>query len=249
MSKPLNDRAQASALDDYRITSSIEIFDLLRQVESSRTLVTLSSPEGHNYTTLIWNIEPERELVSFSGESNHAGLRALLESDEVTAVAYLDSIKLQFDLEGLVLVHGDQHNIINARYPRELYRFQRRTSFRVKPSVSALPTAHFVHPLQAQTALSLRVLDVSLGGMALFLHDDIPAIPDGTRVPSCSLRLDDDTWLDVSFVMRHATPNHPETRGSRLGCEFLNLNQGERDLQFYINQTQKRQLALAARKV
>jgi len=49
MSKPLNDRAQASALDDYRITSAIEIFDLLRQVESSRTLVTLSSPEGHSY--------------------------------------------------------------------------------------------------------------------------------------------------------------------------------------------------------
>ena len=103
MSKPLNDRAQASALDDYRITSTIEIFDLLRQVEASRTLVTLSSPEGHSYTTLIWNIEPDRELVGFSGESNHAGLRALLESEEVTAVAYLDSIKLQFDLEGLVL--------------------------------------------------------------------------------------------------------------------------------------------------
>jgi len=34
-----------------------------------------------------------------------------------------------------------------------------------------------------------------------------------------------------------------------LGCEFVNLQQAERDLQQYINQTQKRQLALAARKV
>lgn len=248
MSKPLNDRASRSALDDYRITSTIEIFDLLRQIESSRALVTLSSPKGHSYTTLIWQIEPERGLIGFSGESNHDGLRALLESDEVTAVAYLDSIKLQFDLEGLVLVHGD-HHIINARYPRELYRFQRRTSFRVKPAVSALPTAHFVHPLQPQTNLALRVLDVSLGGMALFLTEDAPAIPDGTRVPSCSLRLDDDTWLDVSFIMRHASPIHPETRGARLGCEFVSLNQAERDLQFYIYQTQKRQLALVTRKV
>ena len=40
----------------------------------------------------------------------------------------------------LVLVHGDRVNIINARYPRELYRFQRRTSFRVRPAVSAMPT-------------------------------------------------------------------------------------------------------------
>lgn len=248
MSKPLNDRTSQGALDDYRITSTVEIFDLLRQIEASRTLVTLSSPEGHSYTTLIWQIEPDRGMVGFSGEGNHAGLRALLESEEVTAVAYLDSIKVQFDLEGLVLVHGDQH-IINARYPRELYRFQRRTSFRVKPAFSALPTAHFAHPDHPKTSLALRVLDVSLGGMALFLPENTPSISDGTRVPSCSLRLDDDTWLDVSFVMRHATPIHPDTRGARLGCEFVNLQQAERDLQQYINQTQKRQLALAARKV
>ena len=60
---------------------------------------------------------------------------------------------------------------------------------------------------------------------------------------------DDDTWLEVAFIMRHATAIHPETRGARLGCEFVNLGQAERDLQLYINQTQKRQLALAARKV
>lgn len=249
MSKPLNDRTPPSALDDYRITSTIEIFDLLRQIEASRSLVTLSSPEGHSYTTLIWQIEPDRGLLGFSGESHHAGLSALLESGEVTAVAYLDSIKVQFDLDGLVLVHGDQHNILNARYPRELYRFQRRTSFRVKPPASAMPTAHFPHPQHPKTTLALRVLDVSLGGMALFLPEDIPAIADGTRISMCSLRLDDDTWLDVSFIMRHATPVHPETHGSRLGCEFVNLHQAERDLQMYINQTQKRQLALAARKV
>jgi c-di-GMP-binding flagellar brake protein YcgR len=249
MSKPLNDRISRSALDDYRITSDIEIFDLLRQVETSRTLVTLSSPEGHSYTTMIWNIEPQRDLLGFSGESQHAGLRSLLESEEVAAVAYLDSIKLQFDLEGLVLVRGDQHDVITARYPHALYRFQRRTCFRVKPSISAMPMAHFPHPAQPQTQLSLRVLDVSLGGVALFLPENIPAIADGTRIPSCSLRLDDDTWLEVAFIMRHATAIHPETRGARLGCEFVNLGQAERDLQLYINQTQKRQLALAARKV
>ena len=248
MSTTLNERARQSALDDYRITSAIEIFDLLRQIETARALVTLSSPEGRNYTTLIWHIDPDRDILGFSGESNDPSLRTLLESEEITAVSYLDSIKVQFDLDGVVLVHGDQH-IINASYPRELYRFQRRTSFRVKPSVSALPTAHFVHPHHPDTQLSLRVLDVSLGGVALFLPEDMPAIADGTRIPSCSLRLEDDTWLDVSIVMRHATPIHPETRGARLGCEFVNAGQAERDLQIYINQTQKRQLALAVRKV
>lgn len=249
MSHLLNDHAQNSALDDYRLTSSVEIFDLLRQVETSRTLVTLSDPDGHSYTTLLWNVDPQRSLLGFSGDGEHEGLRALLQSDEVTAVAYLDSIKLQFDVENLVVVRGQAHDVVSTTLPKVMYRFQRRSSFRVTPALSAMPTAQFPHPHHPDLTLSLRVVDVSLGGIALFLPDDVPDIADGTRIPSCSLRLDDDTWLDVSLIMRHATPLLPESRGARLGCEFDRLHQAERDLQFYINQTQKRQLALAARKV
>lgn len=245
----LNTRRGKDPLDDYRITSEIEILDLLRKIEESRALITLSSPEGLNYSTVIWNIDADRNLLSFSADKQKPSLRTLLESEEVSAVSYLDSIKVQFDVDGLVLVHGTEHSTLNAQYPTELYRFQRRTSFRVKPSVSALPTASFVHPQEPEAKLALRVLDVSLGGLALFLPDGAPSIPDGTLVENCELQLDEDTQLDVSFVMRHATTIHPQTHGSRLGCEFVNISEAERELQRYINMTQKRQLALGLRKL
>jgi len=162
-------------------------------------------------------------------------------------VAYLDSIKIQFDLYGLVQVHGGAHNALNAQYPKELYRFQRRSAFRVRPLSSNGPVAQFNHPAMPEMKLSLRVLDISLSGVALFLPENVPSIAAGTKIGQCHLSLDDDTQLDVGLMIHHITAINPETRGTRLGCEITGLNWGDRSLQSYINQTQKRQLALTQR--
>jgi hypothetical protein len=46
-------------------------------------------------------------------------------------------------------------------------------------------------------------------------------------------------------VLHHVSVMNPEAKGARLGCEILNLHgHDERALQGYINQTQKRRLAL-----
>jgi len=208
-------KATSAELDDYRVTSPVEVLDLLRRVQDANSLITLSGPNGSSFTTLLWSIDTARQIICFSGEDGDAGLQALLESDEVEAVAYLDSIKIQFDLYGLVQVHGGAHNALNAQYPKELYRFQRRSAFRVRPLSSNGPVAQFNHP--------------------------------AIKIGQCHLSLDDDTQLDVGLMIHHITAINPETRGTRLGCEITGLNWGDRSLQSYINQTQKRQLALTQR--
>lgn len=248
MSQSPSARAADAALDEYRITSPVEVGALLEKIRDARTLVTLSGPGGHSYTTLLLSVDAARGLICFGGETGHEGLRALLSSGLVEAAAYLDSIKVQFDVEGLAPAVAGPHEVLNARYPRTLYRFQRRAAFRVKPLLSTGPVALFPHPAAPTHDLSLRVLDISLTGVALLLPEDAPAIPERTRIADAQLRLDDETWVDVGLVVHHATPVS-EVRGTRLGCEFTDLDRdGDRSLQHYINQTQKRQLALAARK-
>ena len=68
-------------------------------------------------------------------------------------------------------VHGGHHSALNAQFPKEVFRFQRRDAFRVKPFSSHSPQAQFRHPSMPDMALTLRILDVSLGGMALFLPE------------------------------------------------------------------------------
>lgn len=241
-------RANPADLDDYRITSTVEVQDLLQQLVDKRALVTLSGPHGESYTTLLWSIDAARQIVCFSAEDDDARLQGMLETGEISAVAYLDSIKLQFELEGVVQVHGGHHKALNARYPRVVYRFQRRSAYRVQPLVTKSPVARLRHPGMPDMQLSLRVLDVSLSGVALFLPDDVPMIPAGVRIGQCLLELDDDTQLEAGLVIHHVTAIHPESRGVRLGCELLDLAWNDRTLQHYINQTQKRRLALSTGK-
>ncbi|WP_290659341.1 flagellar brake protein [Aquabacterium sp.] len=235
-------------MDDYRITSLVEIDELLKRLLNANALMTLSGPGGTNYTTMLWAVDSARGVVCFSAEAGDTRLQALLETEEVVAVGYLDSIKLQFDLDGVVQVHGNGSVALNAQYPRTLYRFQRRSSFRVKPMISSIPVAHMRHPAVPDMKLDLRVLDISLSGVALFLPHNLPMVSPGVKIGQCFLDLDSDTRLEIGLIIHHVSVINPESQGARLGCELVNLNgASERALQQYINQTEKRRLALATR--
>lgn len=241
---PLGLMRDQQDLDDFRIASAVEIQAMLRQMLERNIMVTLSSPNGASYTTLLWAVDPSRGIICFSAEAGDPRLQQLLLSDEIVAVAYLDSIKVQFDVDGAVQVRGGE-TALNANFPRELYRFQRRSSFRVKPLLSHTPSAHFRHPALPDMQLSLRILDVSLGGVALALPKDVPSVAAGIHIQRCLLELDADTQLDVGLTIHHVTVLN-DNLGARLGCEIVGLHgTDERALQNYINQTQKRRNAMS----
>ena len=243
---PLDAMGASHDLSQFRVGSPAEIVALLRQLADGNVRVHLSTPEGAGYSTTVWALDPARGLLCLSADAHDHKLQALLESEEVVAVGYLDSVKLQFDLHDLVLVHSGRDSALNARFPRVLYRFQRRASFRVRPLSNMRPTATLRHPALPDMQLALRVIDVSIGGVALFLPDDVPAIEPGVKIAQALVELDDDTRLQVGLLVHHVTLLHHESRGVRLGCEMLRLaGEGERLLQRYIDHTQKRRRQLS----
>jgi c-di-GMP-binding flagellar brake protein YcgR len=238
-------RMSPTELDDYRITAAAEIQLLVQRLLDERALITLSGPQGDSHMTLLSHTDATAGTLSLSADDGDARLDELIESGELTATAYLDRIKIQFDLDGVLQVSAPRGRSLRAQWPQVVYRFQRREAFRVLPLSSHAPTAHLQHPTHPERELSLRVLDVSLGGVALFLPDDVPMIPAGVKLPHCRLALDDMTSLDVTLVVHHVTAIHPQTRGVRLGCELLDVDRTDRSLGTYINQTQKRRAALS----
>jgi c-di-GMP-binding flagellar brake protein YcgR len=131
--------------------------------------------------------------------------------------------------------------VLRCAYPRELFRFQRRGAYRVRPLPRSSPTARLRHTDIAEMQLALRVLDVSIGGCALFLPDDVPAMQLGGVMNRVEITLDDDTGFHVDLRLQHVTSLNAESRGVRLGCEFVNPDPGVlRGLQRFIDQTQKR---------
>jgi c-di-GMP-binding flagellar brake protein YcgR len=231
---------------EFRLQQSREIAALLKQLATDSTPVMLSGPDATGLTTVIWTVDSAQQRINFSADADSPQVQRLVELEEATCVAYLDSVKLQFDVDHLVLVRGNQTCSLQADMPREMYRFQRRRSFRVRTIGRGTPTALMRHPSIPDMQLGLRVLDVSIGGCALMLPGDVPPLSAGLEVRGVRVELDPDTRFDADLLLHHVTAIQTPSRGSRLGCEFMHVQpQAQRALQRYIDQTQKRRRLLS----
>jgi c-di-GMP-binding flagellar brake protein YcgR len=244
---PAASAVEAGDPERLRIADGAEIGDLLDQLIARHVPLTLATPDGVNYTTHLVSSDHSARRIGFAASNRDMRLRSLVDTDEALAVAYLDQVRLQFDLGGLMLVHGAKDSVLQAEWPVRMYRFQRRDSYRVRPLDHQKPVAHLIHPTDALDALSLRVVDLSLGGLALQLPPDVEAIQPGARLDPVEVDLDALTRLNVALRVVHVSVLDGGGNGTRLGCEWLRMSgEGARVLQRYIDLTQKRQRLLMA---
>ena len=225
----------------FRVTRPQECLALLRQLRDGPVPVNLNGPDGSLLTTTLWSVDEASRRLSFTVNLGMPALDRLVEADEAVAVAYLDSVKLQFELQGIVLVRGALASTLQASLPAALYRFQRRSAYRVRPADSQTPKANFYHPGIPDMQLALRLLDVSIGGCALWCPQDVPPLQAGTVLGEVSVALDGDTRFTVSLQLQHISSLGLGNNGLRLGCEWQRLSgSAQRLLQRWIDQTQKR---------
>lgn len=236
-------------MQETLIDSQAEIGALLKQLSDANVTLSLSTLSGASVIASIWTIDASSDLLRLSVGGQESMLQPLLGGVEVVAVGYIDSIKVQFHLENLALARGESDLALNASFPKRLLRFQRRDSFRVRPLMNARPIAVLRHPDRPTVSLELRVLDVSIGGVALLLPDTNDPIAEGARIPRAMVSLDGDTRFQVDLTVRRVSQVGEDVKGNkgtRLGCEFVRLGgQDERALQRYIDLTQRRRRMLA----
>lgn len=232
---------------DFRVADTTEMLRLLKQLRDGSVPVNLSAPQGSPVTCQLWSLDPVHGQMSFSAEAGNVHMQRLASCNEAVAVAYLDSVKLQFDLVDLLLVHGAKACALRTRLPGVLYRFQRRSSFRVRTLERHAPKAQLRHPSMPEMRLSLRVVDVSVGGCALSLPGDVPALQPGSNLRGVRIELDSDTCFTATLRLQHVSAMQGGG-GMRLGCEMLELDgAAQRALQRYIDHTQQRRRLLALR--
>jgi c-di-GMP-binding flagellar brake protein YcgR len=238
---PLDGMGGDDGLDEFRVTSPREIQGLLKQLLDGSVLLNLNASDGSVFTSAIWTLDSGRGTVGFNADPNDPALQAIVECEEVVVVGYLDSVKLQFDVHDLVLVHGNKASVLSCPAPQEMFRFQRRNAFRVRPLMRSSPVARVRHPDMPDMEFALRVIDVSIGGCGLFLPEDVPTINAGVLLQEVRIELDTDTKLEVTMRLQHITAINAEARGVRLGFEFKRVGGDSlRALQRFIDLTQKR---------
>lgn len=244
---PIDGMDDDGDLDEFGVTSPRDIQLILKQLLDGSVLVTLHGGDGSgSLTTALWTLDSARGTIGFNADAHDPAVASLLQAGTVTVVGYLESVKVQFEVERLTLVTGQKTGVLSCAMPRLLFRFQRRDAFRVRPLVRAAPVARFAHPDMPEVDLALRIVDISIGGCGLFLPAELPSMGPGTVVAEVRIELDAETSLDLTLRLQHSTVVSQGARGVRLGFEFLRPG-GEvtRVLQRYIDLTQKRAKLMA----
>lgn len=231
--------------EELRVASAAEITAYLQHLQREGSGVLLSGPQGQSLSSRICALDADADLIGLEIGADPQGIsQALVAEGEITAIAYLGAIKLQFELEAPVLVSGEQGTVLRGMLPTRLYRFQRRQSYRVQPAGSAYPRV--ILPGGEQHGHAARVLDISIGGLALALSADFPCPPLGQVAHGLLLELDRISALRINLRPHHVSPISGDASGTQqLGCSFeeLDANAG-RSLQVYVDQTQKRRRLL-----
>jgi c-di-GMP-binding flagellar brake protein YcgR len=238
MSESVPSDPPVPVLGAYRLDDRAEIAAVLRQLIDGQVPVTMSDRSGVSLVTALWAADESGRRLVLSADPTKPEVQALVLAGEGEATAYLDNVKLQFDLDDLVLVHGRGASAFNARYPTEAYRFQKRDSFRVQPLSHTRPTARFALP--GGPSLQARVLDLSHGGIAILWPAGLPVPALGDVLEARPLQVDPHTGVACSIRVVHIGASGAQ--GVRLGCEISGLTPDDaRVLQRYIDHTQRRQ--------
>jgi c-di-GMP-binding flagellar brake protein YcgR len=231
------------ALDDFRIAAPRRIEEMLNRLLIEREPVALHA-HGAVLTARLVAVDKDDDKLRLDVARADQDIPGLLKGVELIAVALLDNIKMQFDLKESTWVRNGQHDLIDCKLPRELFRFQRRDAFRVRLLWCDTPKATVTLPGSKYADLQLRVVDVSLGGCALLLPQALPLVQEASLLLGVAIALDVDTAFCVDLRVRNVTPIAGGNAGDRLGCEFVNP-QGDvqRLLQRYLFDTERRRCA------
>lgn len=232
-------------LDDFRISAPSEVHSYLKQLCNGNVLLNLVGSEGTGYMTTVWAVDSARNVVCFSADASDPDLQRVLASHDVVAVGYLDNIKLQFDVSGLVVTRSGKLSALNARIPHEMFRFQRRDAYRVRPLPRSAPVAHMRRASKPDEPIELRVLDLSISGCSLLIPQGMSAMEPGTVLEGVHIDLDGSSTMRCNLLLHHVSDigeSQGEAQGSlRIGCEMLDVGQDSlRALQRFIDYAQQR---------
>src|SRR4029079_3193193 len=123
---PLRGMSADDGLEEFRVSSSRDVCTLLKQLLEGSVLLNLNGSDGRVFTSAIWTLDTTRGSIGFNADPNDPAMQSLLHSREGTVGGYLESVKVQFDVQNLMLVHGNKASVLSCPFPREVFRFQRR---------------------------------------------------------------------------------------------------------------------------
>lgn len=230
--------------DRFLLRSPAEIRTELVNLAKKPDIITAYFNDGREFIlTAVLGVLAERGLLVMDVGPDDTITRRAIASGKLVCTTRSMGVPVKFTCTGLQGAKFQGQQAIAAALPDNLYRQQRREYFRVMVPRIQSPT------LQLTTAdgknFSLKVLDLSLGGLGITDQEDRFQPETLSEFGDCRLHLPEFGEMDVHIQIRNHGKYHTSTGSiSRYGAAFVNLGMsGNLQLQRYLYHLQTIALA------
>lgn len=223
----------------YELRSRADVIAVFSALVKSPIPISLTiAQSGESVTCFLIALNPAFEELVFEA-SGVAEVAKLDGSGGLVATVQINAVWFTFEAVNVVAVRGYEKPAFRARLPAILQRSQRRDSARypvpgINPPVCDVTTD--------QGSFRLRVLDISLGGIALAIDAPIADYPLGAKLEKCLLQFPGMGAIETDLVVVYRNGEGTSSE-HRIGCRFSNmLATSLTHLQRYIGRLERERL-------
>lgn len=241
---PPIDTSRNDDLEKYTLHGRRQIRQLLEELMEHHALIAAHYGNNQSFVTALIGLSDDEESLFLDVSTDTSVNRRVLANDRLLCVTQLDRIRIQFPLIDLQEVSRSGHSTFRAPVPERILRLQRREFFRLQ-----VPIAHALSCIvntrgvdRAPVQIDARVLDISVGGVALQLAPTAAEFVIGGKLDDCTLRLPELDPIPLRLEVRNISRNTQRsgTELLRVGCQFVGLSRGgESVIQRYIFNTER----------
>jgi len=217
-----------AADERFLVRNPLQVRQLLRSLIDQRALINAHiGGRDQSFPTAVLELDEDEDLLLLDGSPLEGANRAAEQAGYLLCFAQLDKVLVRFRVDGLLRTRNGPHVAFQASLPEEMVHLQRREMYRLETPITDSP--HLLLPAAdgRSEPLSLRVVDISGGGLAITVSADCGVFALQRRYDA-SLSLPEGPELEVSLVacnMRDLKlPNGIEAR--RIGLRFDRLPRG-----------------------
>jgi len=215
---------EPSDYNQFLLHSLAEIRFVLRELIENVSQITVFFNEGKDLLLTTLATFDDDGLILDMGASSEMNRRAQ-EVDKLFCIATLNKVKIQFILKGLQRTEYEGRPAFRAAYPETLLRLQRREYYRLTMPVSRPLNCTIPLPGRSGEAVSVNLVDISAGGLALVAPPAGVRFEPGDEFPDCRIELPDIGTVMATLKVRSLFELTLRSGNvlKRSGCEFIKL--------------------------
>lgn len=229
-----------AAIDEFRVDGAIGVRSLVRELIEARGLISMFSGDDGDSFVVTRVLALDEDEIEFDFNTDPQREAALLAAPWLIVVGLPGPVKIQLRLEHFRLRRGEGENpkVLVASLPAVGWRIQRRNAFRVRAPLHDNAEVVLRQPDRSEWRCPL--IDLSVGGLAVWLPDGLKVPEAGTTWHHCRIEASGLDAIPCDLVLIRSDNPEPNDR-VRLCCEYDRLpSDPARRIQLYVMDIEKR---------